>query len=236
MGNFLSRFFQEPQQERKFTNIKDNKYHFDAIMELAYKMSCRNPAHLPKLVKLLARKIQSNALCAALYYDTKEEIDNNVPEIKPGHLLFDFSIKLNNEDNEFNDFMVKLEYHRPLELRTDIIMPWPWQRQDIIVNLCDIPVGGWRQDINHIVEYWLPIGVGFVNCGNHSIMCGIINGEGVISDYSALDISETYKHVKCDGKHYMRTSDYSIISEVSNLEFAAIYEIGRLMVEHGVCA
>lgn len=40
----------------------------------------------------------------------------------------------------------------------------------------------------------------------------------------------------CDGLNYLRTEDNSVINEVSNLEFAVIFEIGRLMVEEGVSA
>lgn len=230
MNNIFSRFFKKTDSEE----IKDNQYHFDAIMDSANQMIRIDPTHLPKLVKLLARKIQANAMSAALYYKSKDDINKNVHELLPRNILFNDSLQLNANGEELSDFIIKADYSRPLELKTDILFPWPWSRDKIVGNLCTREIGTWHQKYNHEIEYWLPIGIGFVNGGNHSITCGIINGEGVIKDYDAYDISKIYNHVYCDGKSYLRKSDNSIIHEVNNLEFAAIFEIGRLMVKHSV--
>ena len=93
----------------------------------------------------------------------------------------------------------------------------------------------WRQDDNnHHVELWLPMGIAWVYGGNHSISAGIIQGRGEIIPRHVYDISEVYDYVYCDGVNYYRKEDGSIISPVLNAEFAAIFEIGRIMAEHSI--
>ena len=96
--------------------------------------------------------------------------------------------------------------------------------------------GSWRQDWNHDIEYWLPLGIGWVKGGNHSITSGIIQGEGTIIIEEVYDISAVYQHVICDGDTFRRQHDGSKIASVKNVEFAGIFEIGRLMLQNGVSA
>jgi hypothetical protein len=48
------------------------------------------------------------------------------------------------------------------------------------------------------------------------------------------DISGLYGYLECDGINFIRKEDKQILSPVINLEFAAIFEIGRLMCEKSI--
>ena len=89
--------------------------------------------------------------------------------------------------------------------------------------------GKWRQDYNHCIELWLPLGIGWVIGGNHSLTAGIVHATGTVKPEITYDISRVYRHVVCDGVEYRRVYDNSVISPVSDLEIAAMFEIGRFM-------
>jgi hypothetical protein len=73
------------------------------------------------------------------------------------------------------------------------------------------------------------MGIAWVGSGNHSISAGIIQGKCHIIPENVYDISNVYEYVYCDGVNYYRKEDSSIISPVTNAEFAVIFEIGRIM-------
>ncbi len=50
------------------------------------------------------------------------------------------------------------------------------------------------------------------------------------------DIRGLYEHVSCNGEHFIRTFDQRKISRVTSIEFAGIFEIGRMMLAYGVSA
>jgi hypothetical protein len=50
------------------------------------------------------------------------------------------------------------------------------------------------------------------------------------------DLSALFPLVHCDGIAFRRTADNSVIAPVHEVEFAAIYEVGRLMSMNGVSA
>ncbi len=113
-----------------------------------------------------------------------------------------------------------------------------WKKSRLITSMALIGQGRrlkqWRQDDNnHHVELWLPIGIAWIYGGNHSISAGIIQGRGKIILRHIYDISEVYDYVYCDGVNYYRKED-GIISPVLNAEFAAIFEIGRIMAKHSI--
>lgn len=94
--------------------------------------------------------------------------------------------------------------------------------------------GYWKQYSNHRVMLLLPFGVSFVLRGNHSLTTGIIQGEGMVKTDYIYDISPLYEYVLCDGdKFYLRDSN-DILFYVKNIELAAIFEIGRKMVEKNI--
>lgn len=122
-----------------------------------------------------------------------------------------------------------------INLASDLILPWPWNVSRFLGAMARIGkynlLGEWREDNNHRIEVWLPIGVCFVKGGNHSITAGILKGEGIITNYSTIDLSPIYSLVYTDGVYYYKKIDNSIIGKVQNVEFAAIFEIGRILKE-----
>ncbi len=126
-------------------------------------------------------------------------------------------------------------------LASDLILPWPWNLSRVASNVSGIGpgrrCGAWKQyPKNHSVEYWRPFGIGWVHGGNHSIMAGIIQGEGRIETDNVYDLSTLFPHVRFNGETFVRVSDDTVIQEALYFEFAAIFEVGRLMHERGISA
>lgn len=124
---------------------------------------------------------------------------------------------------------------KEIRLTRDLVLPWPWHPlrfEDALVQIGKYNKrGAWRQDPNHDIYMLQPVGVCFVDSGNHSITAGIVKGEGSITDYRIVDMTALYSLMYCDGINYYRTADNSIIQEVENVEFAVIFEIGRKLCE-----
>lgn len=125
-----------------------------------------------------------------------------------------------------------------MKLGVDIILPAPWSRERLKNNLSGLRPGGewgkWRQDWNHCVELWLPMGIGWVIGGNHSIAAGILHAVGKVKPEVTYDISDAYDHVICDGIDFRRTHDGSRIAPVADLEIASMFEIGRILRDQNI--
>jgi hypothetical protein len=124
---------------------------------------------------------------------------------------------------------------KEIRLNRDLVLPWPWHPLRFEDALTEIGKynkrGAWRQDPNHDIYMLQPVGVCFVDSGNHSITAGIVKGEGSITDYRIVDMKVLYSLMYSDGINYYRTADNSIIQDVQNIEFAVIFEIGRKLCE-----
>lgn len=55
------------------------------------------------------------------------------------------------------------------------------------------------------------------------------------SNSYTLDMRPVYDYIRYDGISYVRVSDGSEIKKHPNPDVGTIFEIGRLMIEHGVC-
>ncbi len=216
---------------KKEESSSRQKLEYNQVMKIAKQIHSENPEALNDLIKLLARPYQSITMKSVL-----TELDqNSIKTIDSKELFFDQFEKIPYLNQSLFDLKEKCNYSKPLKLKTDVILPWPWNQYRIINCLSNIgidrPAGNWKQDDNHKIEYWLPFGIGFVHGGNHSITNGIINGTGVIKKYDTYDISKIYKFIYCDGEYYRIKKDNTIFQKVNNLEFACIFEIGRLMLK-----
>lgn len=131
--------------------------------------------------------------------------------------------------------MKDIQSGQEIRLNRDLVLPWPWNIMRFEYALIEIGKynkrGAWRQDPNHDIYMLQPVGICFVNSGNHSIAAGIVKGEGSITDYHIVDMTVLYSLMYSDGINYYRTADNSIIQEVENVEFAVIFEIGRKLCE-----
>lgn len=215
----------EAMQREKFQNILNFANQF---------IEPGNPG-LRSLIRLLGRVAQSRAMVNSLGYNHK--ID---PVMAPNYVWF-------NDLNVIDSYgvsldKIKIKFNDPqaikLKLGVDLILPSTWTNERVFGNLCAVGEGkirgAWRQDSNHKIEWWLPVGLGWVSGGNHSLTAGIVNGEGFVTPDSVYDISEVYKYVKCDGVSFTSIKTGIKLADVKDIEFAAIFEIGRKMVEKGV--
>ena len=207
---------------------------FGCILEIARDTARHDPLPLPLLVKLIGRVAQARAMTEVLRHPQ----DTTDCEYEPQTVLFNPLASLTEDGRSLNDLKRKIPSRRALKLGVDIILPCPWNREGLISNLSGLRIGGtwgkWRQDWNHRVELWLPLGIGWVFGGNHSIAAGILQATGQVKPEVTYDISDVYDYVICDGLDYRRSYDGSIIDRVSDLEVAAIFEIGRIMLEHDI--
>lgn len=202
---------------------------FAQIMEAARQAAAEDPLSLPSLIRLFGRAAQARAFTEVL----RHAQDRGDCNFDPEDVMFSLYEPLAPDGRRFVDLRREVEAPGPMRLGVDILLPWPWSREGLIRSLSKLRPGGewgtWRQDRNHCVELWLPIGVGWVIGGNHSITAGILNCEGEVMPEVTYDISAAYEHITCDGLDYQRAHDGSRIAPVADLDVAAMFEIGRLM-------
>jgi hypothetical protein len=214
-----------------------HQQHFDAIMDLALKVEQINPEGLVSLVRLLGRRMQAQCMSdAALTFQT-----DDLPNIEPATVLFSEAMLLTPTAQCVGDLLQRRNKHRTVQLAQDIILPWPWNCWRLANALAKIGPGRawgpWQYDpTNHYVQVWEPMGICWVGGGNHSITAGILQGTGSIPAEEVFDMSAVYPHLSCDGEHFTRRCDNKVVAKVSSIECAAIFEIGRRMLDHGLSA
>lgn len=130
-------------------------------------------------------------------------------------------------------FLKKKQNGVTITLAKNLILPCPWNEQRLVSCLSHIYQ--WEEnELNHRVEVWQPVGIAWVSGGNHSIATGVLKGDGYIKNPYVVDMTNMYKYISTDGVAYYNLFDGSKICSVRNVEFAVIFEIGRLMVEKGI--
>ena len=201
---------------------------FESILQIARTLAKQDPKALPQLAKMIGRSSQARAMTRVL-----RQPEESVEDCNHRSMLFDPRTPLTKDGRHLDDLKRKVPSPRALLLGVDLVMPWPWSGGRIIDSLSNLKPGGawgaWRQDFNHCVELWLPLGIGWVHGGNHSITAGIVQAKGRIRPEITYDVSRVYRHVVCDGLHFKRSYDNSVIGPVADLEIAAVFEIGRLI-------
>lgn len=231
---------------------KVQKKQFDRMIGLANKIFREAQSHpdqkhigyyhpIFNFIKLLGMKLQTAYITNLLYDDDHGE-EQKYPRITPELLFFEPAARLSFDGRSFFDLIykeAKVAKSVEIDLKRDLVLPWPWDISRYVDSITSIgesrPWGNWKQDqSNHNIQVFLPVGISIVAGGNHSITSGIINGEGTIVVNEVYDLSEIYNYVYTDGIHYRRQEDDAIISEVVNVEFAVIFEVGKLMIKHGV--
>jgi hypothetical protein len=191
------------------------------------------------VIRLLGRKLQTEYMCYLLFQSGDDADSDAWPDIEPRNILFDEFKPITKDGKNFFNIKKELKAEKEISLNKDLILPWPWRKSRLISSLSRIGEGrfsgSWKQDDrNHNVELWLPLGIAWVRGGNHSITTGIAQGSGKIRPWYIYDISEAYDYVYCDGNNYIRKYDESIISPVKNVEFAVIFEIGRILRDKAI--
>ena len=192
--------------EEKFNNILKFARQ---ILDGEYSNSKEHPIF--DFIRLLGRGIQSDYIKYVLYYDC-EGGSHGVPSLTWSSVGFDETAHFigdNDEPIRFKELKKEVSSNKKVNLSKDLLLPWPWERTRFFNTITKIGKGRawgqWQQDDgNHFVEVWLPLGIAWVNGGNHSIAVGIVQG-GEITPEHYYDMSEVYKHIKCDGKNFIRT-------------------------------
>lgn len=223
--------------------IASNKNKFNNIMKFANeilheydqrvigngKESSNHPIF--NLIRLLGKDMQYKLM-------TELIVKGNEPEVDERKILFDlFDERIGVGVKNF-DLFKKVSFDKKIELRKEVVLPWPWNRERLLSSMCnygsELFCEKWEEDCgNHSIELWLPLGICWVRGGNHSITTGILQGEGSITP-TVYDISDYYKKVYCDGEYYRLNANKMKLSKVKNVEFAAIYEIGRLIKDKNI--
>lgn len=198
----------------------------------------RNSEGLKDLIKLVLRPIQSKHLLDAYVKGDHRAVneiglDNNlgfrsfITAEVDGRLVGDRTLTswLFSDD-------CKITSEKPtLSLSSDIVLPTPWHPQSIIANLGKIGNGRqngvFKQSTNHSVIYLYPLMIGLVNGGNHSIMQGILDGNGEIKPAEVYDISCLLSAVRFDGYDWLSELSGNRIGTPPYVEFGWVWEIAK---------
>lgn len=224
-------------QKKEFDNILSFA---DSVIKTANKYQENNNLFYEEhpildVIRILGKNLQTKYMLRLL------KSYEPLPKIDFWDITFNLTLCIDGRKICIYDLVEKVgdKNSKTIQLKKDLVLPSAWNRDRLIDNISSIGKGRWggvwkQHDSNHLVEVWLPTGVCWVNNGNHSITTGIAQGEGEIVTDSVYDISNLYKYIYCDGIHYRYIKDNSVLNSVKNVEFAAIFEIGRMMVEHGI--
>lgn len=204
-------------------------------MAMAKEIVERHPPALNTLIRMVGRTVQARALERI----TCAQDGGSVPSLDWPQLFFHFRGPLTDDGATLSSLAFQeIPQRYRLALGRDLVIPWPWEPSRIQNAISYIGFGResgpWTQDANHRVHLLLPIGIGLVHGGNHSIATGIANSEGWVVNSTASDLAALYAHIRFDGHRYRRCADDAAIPGTPDEYMGAIFEIGRLMVQHQV--
>lgn len=226
---------------KKKTELSD-KEKFDGAMIVAHEIAEKNPHDLHSLIKIFARKIQYDYFSefvklAGIYPNDSKILKLNYQNLWINPYQIQDSGEASNWLSSEMEKLKKLDGEIELCLNSDIVWPWPWRKQRFVDCLTMIGkgrvAGEWKQDkMNHHAVSWEPLGVSFVEGGNHSITSGILKGEGRFTSEYVFDLRRIYERLSCDGEYYFYQGKR--ISRILEINFAIIFEIGRLLSEREI--
>lgn len=212
---------------------------FKMIMNWANKVKNWNPEPLRKeqalqdLMKILLRPIQAEHIRDAyLKPENKARGSLTFPEdfFSPYHLDLVYEI-ITKEERSSN---IEFRKQHILNLATDIVLPTSWNSCSIVDMLGTIGnvnryLGSFEQSSNHRVTLILPLKIGFVTGGNHSIIQGIINGDGEIIPDQVIDLEQLFDIISFNGENWVDLPTGTSCERPRYQEFGWVWEIARLM-------
>lgn len=204
---------------------------FQHTRQFARDVADKNPAALVDVMRLLLRPLQTELLVSA----SEREMHGARASIEPS------SFFAPNAPLAFSSYwnfpQLPPEQFR-VDLARDPVLPCPWHRTryvDAVAHIGDGKDNGpWTQDANHRIVLWLPWGIPFVTGGNHSIAAGILSGQGGVVPSEVWDLSEWLDTIETDGGSFIDRATQQRICKVIDPSRAAIFEVGRLMLKHGI--
>lgn len=209
---------------RKNNQINKSRTRFEHLLMVANQLP---KAALPDLLRAIVRPIQSEFLLVVAEEgsDARPDLDEDSFFFAGISQLLDID-KMNLAEKNNADY--------PLSLATDMVLPWPWKMERYLSNLSTIGTSKgnpWKQDFgNHYVTVWLPWKIGFVKGGNHSIMAGILAGEGIVIPNHVYDMSYLFEKIKTDGVYWYVNGHKK--EAIGSWRHAAFFEIGRLLIDY----
>lgn len=214
---------------RKRNNSDDSsRKEMQNLINFAEDLTKENPKSIFQLIQMVGMSLSSMAMCDVLFQD-----DGNVQKGIGFHDSINWVMGFDEIPHETEG-----ESAWALELGSDIVLPWPWNKQRASEALTNIgkgkPSGEWGQDPNHRVQLIYPLGIGIVHGGNHSIMAGIVNHEGVIAGSRIIDIRSFLERYESDGVNVIEKATRKVVGVVQVFEFAALIELGRIAVKLGL--
>lgn len=222
----------------KWTRTQERLHRFQKLMRAVDEIVEINKFALSSLTRSVARSLQTRRLTKALQAHQHAALVS-----ADFDKLFFPTYRPITPDGQSLDDMIYQQTDVPdkkyfrLRLAKDVVLPWAWHRSRLVTALATIgeskKKGKWRSDHNHRVQLLLPFGLGLVHGGNHSLVAGIVDGEGEVIAES-LDIGVAYKHIAYDGFAFRRIHDGKVLNAPIEEEPGILFEIGRRMLDLGV--
>ncbi len=226
-----------PPRLEEVGRLEQQVAQFDALTALARGVADAEPGALVQLARLVGRKLQADAIHLRLL----DTADWGSWESSPPACWFDRSLALTPDGRAFDDLVPQRPTDRIVSLATAVVLTGPWSRACLARVLARIgagrPWGAWRGDpLNHAAIIWLPWGLVEMINGLHSAIAGAALSKGVFRATVVCDVGPLYEHVACDGRYYTRRHDGAVLAQVEDVQWATLFEIGRLMLERRVSA
>jgi len=209
----------------------EGKKTFEEIMKTANRIEEENPYALKDLVKVLGMKWQLNFLTHSflspssyLPFDPYEEW------FSPGCGKEDRPLTLTPDGKDFYDLGRPTGQIRILSLSRDLVIPTQVHTNQFRKAVFSLKEGKEPPQDNH-GWLWEPVGIAMVEDHDSTITRGILRGQGEVEIRHIYDYSAVYEFVHCDGEHFIRTWDGYELAPVFDAAFAAIFEIGRIILK-----
>lgn len=203
-----------------------NALHFAKEL-LRQSSGCGQDAHpFFDFVRLIGKGLQAQYLTNIVYVADRP----NLPEASFNELGWGIE--------ELYDLLRRVDDNPAHRVCKDLLLPFPWDGQKLIRDMTHIGTGkqwgAWQQNAGHRIEMWLPLGISWVYSGDHSVTVAILQESAEVMADDVFHMGELLKRFYCDGEFYRRQEDDSIAGPMQCLEMAVLFEVGRLMLEHGL--
>lgn len=203
-------------------------------MSQARNIEMDDPQELKRLIRMLGKRRQGEILEAIFVYD-----GGSLPPLPPFMEWFNqwrqeapSYIALTPDGRTSKDLRRIIRRPRRVSFKTDLVLPAPCNMSLMLQRIENQEPNfskGWSKRMVLVSE---PLGMVLVDYSDAESLIGIIDQEGEVEVDSFHDYSELYQYVHCDGENFIRTWDGHVIAPVFDVEFAAIFEIGRILLKY----
>lgn len=201
---------------------KDSKKKLNVVLERAKQIKLKNGNDgLHDYIRAL--------LYPSMYmhlYECLTAHDHNAPpplnyiDLFPGN---EFQLHLNEVAQSESQYQVNLG--------KDIIFTTPWNPQRIVSHIGYIShkVPFKEDTTNHHIVTYIPLQISIVSSGNHSIMQGILNKDGIVHPEYVYNLSNELKRYSYTGTHWFDNVTKEEIP-VHNHDIGLAWEVSKLLV------